>query len=282
MKRVFVHSRFGRIALCSIPYLLFFLFLALTSFSISNRVNDFLKQLGITKETADERIDGSLLAGGLNFYGLQNARNIALGNRKAVMMEILSYTKQRVNSAEFKKQYLVLKETNKPQAPNHVQTPEELKQQQISTYKKAVEDVEAMVKNADASNKATFQKMLEDARKELKSVEDPNNKMYQRYARNYEQMVKDIQAGYEYQLAQWEEKYPANHQLYVKKRLLQFMETTEGIDFSAELTNRNGKKVFVNPDYERKGSWWKMAFRAGKEVVEPARAFVQQWINEIQ
>lgn len=281
MQRLFLNSRYGRLAVCVIPYLLFFLFLVLSSFRLHTMANDFLKQLGITKATADERIDGSLLAGGLNLYGLQNAKNIALGDRKAVMLDILAYTKQRVNSAEFKKQYASLKESNKPEAPNHVQTPEELKQQQIATYKKAVEDVEAMVKNADASNKATFQKMLEDAQKELKSVEDPNNKMYQRYARNYEQLVKDIQAGYEHQLAQWEEKYPANHQLYVKKRLVQFMETTEGIDFSAELTTRNGKKVFVNPDYERKGSWWKMAFRAGKEVVEPARAFVQQWINEI-
>jgi hypothetical protein len=68
----------------------------------------------------------------------------------------------------------------------------------------------------------------------------------------------------------------------VKKRLQEFLNTTNGIDFSAELTEKNGKKVFVNPDYERKDGRWKMAFRAGKEVVEPARNFVQKWIGEIK
>jgi hypothetical protein len=45
---------------------------------------------------------------------------------------------------------------------------------------------------------------------------------------------------------------------------------------------KNGKKVFVNRAYESKNNRWKMAFRAGKEVVQPARAFVQQWLGEIK
>jgi hypothetical protein len=70
--------------------------------------------------------------------------------------------------------------------------------------------------------------------------------------------------------------------LFVKKRLEEFLNVTKDIDFSAELTERNGKKIFVNQQYEFKDSRWKMAFRAGKEVVEPARDFVEKWINEIR
>ncbi len=54
------------------------------------------------------------------------------------------------------------------------------------------------------------------------------------------------------------------------------MNETKVIDFNAGLTTKNGEKIFVNPDYERKGNRWKMAFRAGKEVVEPSREFVQK------
>ena len=70
--------------------------------------------------------------------------------------------------------------------------------------------------------------------------------------------------------------------MLVTKGLLEFMEATKDIDFGAELKTVNGKKKFVNPEYERKDSRWKMAFRAGKEVVEPAREFVQKWIDEIK
>jgi len=70
--------------------------------------------------------------------------------------------------------------------------------------------------------------------------------------------------------------------LFIKKRLEEFLNTTKDIDFAAELAEKNGKKIFLNPDYERKDNRWKMAFRAGKEVVEPARDFVQKWTAEIK
>ena len=40
--------------------------------------------------------------------------------------------------------------------------------------------------------------------------------------------------------------------------------------------------VFVKPEYEGKSNNWKMAYRAGKEVVLPAREFVKTWIAEIK
>jgi hypothetical protein len=64
--------------------------------------------------------------------------------------------------------------------------------------------------------------------------------------------------------------------------LQQFLDETKDIDFSAELVERNGKKYFANKAYEQKSSRWKMAFRAGREVVEPARVFVKQWLTEIK
>ena len=50
------------------------------------------------------------------------------------------------------------------------------------------------------------------------------------------------------------------------------------IDFNAKL---NGT-TFVSPDYEAKSSNGKLAFRAGRETTERARAFAQRWLAELK
>ena len=91
-----------------------------------------------------------------------------------------------------------------------------------------------------------------------------------------------MKESHENLLKQWEAKYPTNHLLYIKVRLQEFLDATKDIDFGAQLIEKKGVKHFVNPDYERKGNRWKAAFRAGKEAVEAARTFAEQWINEIK
>lgn len=243
-------------------------------------MDDFLKQLGITKTNADERISGSVLGGSFNTYGIKNLKNITLGNRKDVTTSLLNYTKTYLNSPDFKKQYLAMKDKYKP-TETIAQTPAEFREEYISRIKKSVSEIEASIKKADATTKPIFEKVLLDAQKSLKDAEDPNNKMFTRYASNYDQLGKDNKRNYEHQLAQWEKNYPSNHLLYVKKRLIEFLDATKDVDFSAEIVEKNGKKYFVNPAYERKSDRWKMAYRAGKEVIEPARDFVQKWVEEI-
>jgi len=255
----------------------FFLF----SFTVNRFAEDFLQQLGITKVSANEKITNSILGGYLDQYGLQKAKNIALGNRGAVTKDLLAYTKQYVNSAAFQKEYNLLRENNKP-APNSIQSPEEMRTGMIEQYKKSVAETEANLKKSDSSMKKIFEPILVSLRQELKNAQDPNNKMLANYKKNYPEMIKSMEASNRQRLADWEAKYPADKLVFVKERLKQFMEETSNIDFSASLIEKNGKKYFTNPAYEHKGNRWKLAFRAGKEVVEPARAFVQGWIAEIK
>jgi hypothetical protein len=261
--------------------LLLFTYLLLCSFTTNRFADEFLKQLGISKTAADEKINNSILGGSLDIYGLKNVKNIALGNRKAVALELLAYTKKQVNSPAFVKEYLAMKDGYKPKEfiP---QTPEEMRAEGIKAAREGVVKTEETVKKADASMKPIFVKVLEDAKKNLVFAEDPNNKHIVAYTKNYTGFVKSSKENFQRQLDDWEKKYPTNHQLYVKVRLQEFMNETKDIDFGAELVSKNGKKYFVNKAYESKGSRWKMAFRAGKEVVEPAREFVQKWIDEIK
>jgi hypothetical protein len=273
MKKLSLNQLIICLRICAIAFVLAILSLFLFSFTVHKFGDDFLKQLGITKSAADEKITGSILGGYLDAYGVKNAKNIVTGNRAAIVKDLLAYTKQYVTGAAFVKQYNALRESHKPQ-PDKIQTPEEMQKETITAYKKGVMDMEATVRNADASLKPVFEKVLIDARKQLKEAEDPNNKSFVSYKKNYPELLSIKKQSYEKQLADWENEYPSNHLLFVKKRLQQFLDETKDIDFAAELTVKNGKKIFINRAYESKGNRWKMAFRAGKEVVEPARAFV--------
>jgi hypothetical protein len=256
--------------------------LALAAFTTVCINGEFLKQLGISKTEADQKITGSILGGYLNQYGIRNAKNITLGNRAAITKDLLTYTKQFVNSPAFVKEYNTMKENEKPKL-YQVETPEAMRNNNIAMLKKSVAETEARVKTADASIKKIFEDVLVSTRQQLKEAQDPNNKIVDNYKKNYPDMLKSAEASNKQRLQEWEAKYPTNHLLFVKKRLQDFLTNTADIDFDAALTTKNNKSYFVNPLYEKqKGSYWKMAFRAGKEVVLPAREFVQQWLEEIK
>jgi len=254
---------------------------SLISLTVRSLGDDFLKQLGLTKPGAEEKIRQGILGGSIDTYGIKGIKNIATGNRVAVANDILAYTKKYAGSADFLKNYNELREYHKPKFQK-IQTPEEMRAEAVANQKKGIAQMEETIKKADAANKPIFEKVLISAKEELKKAEDPNNKHYAAYTKNYEQAVKQNQQNYDRQIAAWESKYPSNHLLYVKKRLQEFLNETADIDFEAELITKNGKKYFANPAYERKGNRWKMAFRAGKDVITTARTFTEKWMNEIQ
>jgi hypothetical protein len=282
MKQLTVKQCIALVRICTVLTVAAILSLFLFSFTVADKyAEDFLKHLGISKVDANQKISNSLLGGSLDAYGLRSAKNIALGNRTAVTKELLLYVKKQASSPAFIKEYNYMRERQKPTLMT-TKTPEEFHKESIDQMKKSVADMEAIVKTANASLKPTYEKMLADGKKQLKETEDPNNKIMKRYRQNYESNVKFTESGNQRMLSEWEGQYPANHMLYIKKRLEQFMEESADIDFGAQTIEKNGKRYFVNKAYENKGNRWKMGFRAGKEVIEPARAFVQQWISEIK
>ena len=282
MRQKFSKRKAKGLLLFFVPSFLLSLFFTVCSFTAQKFADDFLKQLGINKQSADEKITNSIIAGYVDCYGVKNAKNIALGNRKAVTLDLLNYIKKYVSSSAFEKAYHDLRDRNKPKE-EILQTPEEMQASQIALYKKNVADIEASIKNtADATVRKFFETSLEQAKKSLKDAEDPNNRYLASYRKNYSQSVRNFKDSHDRSIAGWNNAYPENPLLFVKKRLEEFLAATSNIDFSAGLSEKNGRKIFTNPEYERKDGRWKMAFRAGKEVVEPARDFVQKWIEEIK
>ena len=253
----------------------------LNSFTVHRIGEDFMKQLGISKTAADEKISNSILGGSLDAYGLKNAKNIVTGNRAQVAKDLLVYTKTYLNSPAFKKDYETLRQNNKP-VKQTVKTPAEVKSEQIAAIKKMISDSETALKTANSTMKPIYENLIVEGKKQLAAAEAPDNKQFKMYEKNYPEMLKNIDQSHEMLIQDWEKVYPADASQFVKRRLEEFMNETSDIDFNAEVVNKNGKKIFVKSEYEDKSNRWKMAYRAGKEVVEPARAFVTEWISEIK
>lgn len=254
---------------------------SLISLTVRSLGDDFLKQLGLTKPGAEEKIRQGILGGSIDIYGIKGLKTIATGNRAAVAGDILTYTKKYVSTADFIKNYNEMRDYYKPKFEK-LQTPDEMRSEAVANQKKSIAQIEESIRKADAATKPIFEKVLITAKEDLKKIEDPNSKHNAAYAKNYEQAVKQNQQNYDRQIADWEAKYPSNHLLYVKKRLQEFLNETADIDFEAELITKNGKKYFVNRAYESKGNRWKMAFRAGKDVITTARTFAEKWMSEIK
>jgi hypothetical protein len=87
---------------------------------------------------------------------------------------------------------------------------------------------------------------------------------------------------------EWMKDHPESVQELVKQRLNEFLILTKGIDYNAVYVESpytggetGGEGHFKNPVYNNKSSQWKAGFFAGKEVIETARTFIQQWLKEL-
>jgi hypothetical protein len=256
--------------------------LLFVSYKAEKMYADLWQQLGITKNDGTTQIRESFVFGYLQFYGARNIKKIAAGDRVAVAKDLLAFTKQYIQSEAFKKEYASLRSASKPIAPEPAKTEEQIKKERIQEMKDDIAKTEKAIKTVDPSMKKIFEDNLKMQQKYLKDFEDPNNKMLK-------MMVKSEQGNYEYKInrfkkdmERWEESTPENPMVLVKKRLQEVLEITKDVDFDAELTEKYGKKVFVNQAYERKHSNWKYAFRAGKEITGTVRAFAEKWISEIK
>lgn len=256
--------------------------LLFVSYKTQKMYADLWQQLGLTKVEGSRQIKESLMYGYLQFYGARNIRKIASGDRIAVARDLLAYVKQYVQSEAFKKDYAASRNDSKPIAPEPAKTEEQIRKEKIDDMKEDIMKTEKAVKTAQPEYKKIFEDNLVLQKKALKEFEDPKNKtlriMVTSEQSNHEYKVKE----YERRMKEWDESTPENPMVLIKKRLQQVLDITKDVDFNAELTVKYGKKVFVNPVYERKHANWKYAFRAGKEVTETVRAFAEQWIKEIK
>jgi hypothetical protein len=256
---------------------------SLLSFSVKKYTDEIWNQLGLTKQSGDESIRESFFQGYLYHYGAKSAKNIASGNRATVARDLLSYTKQYLNSEAFKKEYERKRLGSKPMAPQKkiAKTKEEIRKERIDETKKSIEDLEKQMPTLTADVKKIMDALLVSQKQQLKEFQDPDSPMIELLAQGEKMAVESDLKNYEENSKKWETDFPADAGGFIRRRLQQYLDLVNTVDFGAALKDVNGRKKFVNDAYERKSQDWKKVFRAGKEVNEVAKAFAMSWIKEL-
>ena len=275
------NTRLLKLKLLSVLLLLgassFFLFSFTTSRTMAD---DIWKQLGMTREQGADGVRQSFLNGYLYYYGARNAKNIALNNRAALAKDLLAYTKQYINSPVFKKEYEQMRKDAVPEEPeNKLRSKEEIRKEKIADTEKSIKKTEEIMKQKDMVK--VMQPTLDLLKKNLQDYKEPNNKYIESVYLYEKKENEDRINSYQERLANWQKEYPADYRDKIKQRLQKFLELSATVDFDAELKQVGNKKKFVNPVYEAKAYDWKQVYRAGKEVIDPARKFAEQWISEL-
>ena len=257
--------------------------LLLSSFRTQKMTDDVWKMLGLTKQDGSEKIKNSFMYGYLYYYGVKNVKNLALNDRPAIAKDLLSYTKEYIGSAAFKKQYYDMHNSSKPVEPvvKPLRTIEEIQKEEIAKTEKSIKDTEKNMKEMPQYAKS-IEPVLDILKKNLKEYQNPKNQLFASIAQGEKYQQENDIKNYKDRVKQWESSYPAGVNDFVAIKLQKMLDATKDIDYNAELVEKWGKKRFVNPVYESKNQEWKQGFRAGKEVTEMSRSFVQKWLNDLQ
>jgi len=255
----------------------------LLSFVVADRLaEDIWKRLGINRQEGSEKIRNSFVDGYLHYEGLSNVKNLAFNDRTAVAKDLMTFAKQYLSGPVFKAEYEKLRKEAHPVQPvENTKTKDQIRDEQIAELKKSIATMEDLAKTMPADQKKAYQTSVEEYRKMLKDYQQPNNPTIDMM---YEQQVgvnKQDLEQYKEDLKNWETEYPADIKQFVKARLQHYLSVAATVDFSAQLTDKYGRKRFVNPAYQGKNNEWKMIYRAGKEVYEQTKTFTEQWLKEL-
>ena len=237
---------------------------------------DVLSELKISKKDAANRAVQAIAGGHVDYWSVRSVfKKASPAVRAALVEQTLVWTKAYVDSPQFAKDYAAYREEQKPEAPGHEMTVDE----ELAQRRKEREEQLAETKKNIAEMPAEYRKMAEDGYKaavaSMKQLDTPEFRKMER--EGLEMQRKQELENHEEELARWEENLPADPKELVKQRLEELLDATEDVDFDAEL---NGRK-FANKLYERKPQEWKLAYRAGREPVEKARKFAEEWLKEL-
>ncbi|MCR6720317.1 MAG: hypothetical protein NVV59_08465 [Chitinophagaceae bacterium] len=275
-------SAWGRSAVAAT--VLFITLVAFSAYKVEKTAEDFWKALGITQQAGTNNIKASFLNGYLQYYGAKNMKNIAVGDRQAVAKDLLEYTKNYVQGAEFLKYYNEHRQRAMPEAPEKkpLRSLKEIQKEEIEKTEKSIKDLEKSMKELGGDVAKGLQPLLEQLKQTLKDYQNPNHETFKIIASSEKNQQEDDERRYQENIKRWKQDFPENVKLFIADKLNKMLEATNGIDYNAQLVEKYGKKRFVNPTYESKRREWKQGFRAGKEVTEYARTFVKKWVDELK
>ena len=241
---------------------------------------DVLSVLGITPLAARQAVLSVINSGVFN-PGLPAAafKLMPAAARAEAAAAGVAWLKVYTASAEFKQQYVQIRESHKPAPPEFAGTPEdELKKADEEQNQQAEESKKALAA-LPANQRAQIEEVMKAAQAAAAQLNTPE--MRKMRLDGIKAVRAERTTQYQQELATWKRDYPESAGPVIARRLREFLAASAEVDFAARLTSRNGKMVFENPAYEQKPGQWKMCYRAGKEATAAARAATQAWLKEL-
>jgi len=238
-------------------------------------------RLGISENKAMENIRQSFIEGYLYTYGASSAKNVALGDRASLALDVLNYTKSYVNSPGFIKAYEDARIAATPVKPAPPRSKEQIQKEKIAELEKTIAEGEQSMKTLPKDLVEPFKEVQQMLKDQKKDYENPDSEMLALFVTSEGYTYTNAKARYEEEVDRWEKEYPSDYKKMITSRLEEFLQVTADVDFNAQLKEEYRLKKFVNPAYEKKSAEWKMAYRAGKPAVEAARAFAKAWLAEL-
>ena len=246
------------------------------------RAADLWKDIGMTEADAKRGAVSAFTNGYVPIYPANKAfKAAAPAMRVALVKGVLTFVKAYAEGPEFAQAYLKERERARPAAPAMKSGEEE--------WAKLLKDLENGIANMKKS--AADPALAPEVRKTFEQMIPAQVQQYEQMKANAQmkQIMVDAasrenaagKADHEKRTAEWERKYPADPRAAVAAHLRRFLDVSATVDYGAPLTKKGTRQVFANAKYESQTSDWKLCYRAGKETVDAARAFVTGWLAQL-
>jgi flagellar biosynthesis GTPase FlhF len=242
-------------------------------------LDDYLAVMKTTKTGVQDYIESSIMYGSFSFPSA--CRAIPKEKRAAVVRAVGDFARTFVKTDTFKKAYAELREQRKPSKPEATPLSAETRKRQIAELKVTIAEQEKAQASAPAEQKGIFKDILTSLRSMVKQLETQDKSQDAQMDEFIKQSNAMAMQQYNEKVASFEKEYPAGDpKPLIRKRLQEFLKASASVDYDARLVKKDKQWIFQNPAYENKDRNWKLAYRAGKEATEAARAFATEWLKE--
>ncbi len=244
--------------------------------------DDVLQRLGLTPAAAKESLLGPL-SGATPYHdaAYKAFKAMPAPVRAEVVHAGLSWIKAAVSAPGFLEAYRRLRESEKPAPPEPRLSADDEMTKMKTEVEKNIAEMRKNMAGMDAEMKKQMEAVIKEMRAQMERMEkDPQQKKMMR--QGMEMSVEEDKKRHEKDLAEWQQRYPADPRELIKKRIREFLAVSASVDFSARLEPRGKSMIFSREDYEKEPPEWKLCFRAGKEATAAARAFAAAWLAELE
>ena len=249
--------------------------------AIGVATQDHLATLGISEGRAKEAVFDSFMSDAVSLAGKPAAFTaLAPEARVALVNFALNLARTFVESDDFKRRYADHREANGPDPLPEGQTADAILAKQREGFENQVAEMRKLFDQITPEQRATLEEGWRQMREQLTEMET-GEKRKQLEAILSEQRA-DQTRRRDQAMQAFEKIYPADPRALVAMRLRHFLEVTNDLNFTAQLLDRDRKRVFADAALEAKPAEWKMAFRAGKPATDAARTFAQRWLADLQ